>query len=265
MSIGRFFSELHDREPLLSTVGWLHAVIVLGCLISIPFDAREILGISPWIKPMKFAASIALFVWTLGWFLRYLGEPRWLLTLIRAGVSAAMIVEIFCITVQAARGAPSHFNTATAFDATVFAIMSLAVVGNTLLVIVVFSLFFWDCQDLPEAYLWGIRLGLVIFVLANMEGLLMVLHMGHTVGAADGGAGLPFLNWSVEAGDLRVAHFAGLHGLQAVPLAGYLLSRVTRLRPGRQVALTVAFALLYAAGGFALYRQAMSGQPLFRL
>ena len=43
-------------------------LLLVVTLVSIG-DTRQILGINPWIKPMKFMTSIAIFLWTVAWFM----------------------------------------------------------------------------------------------------------------------------------------------------------------------------------------------------
>lgn len=83
---------------------------------------------------------------------------------------------------------------------------------------------------------------------------MMAGRLAHTVGAPDGGPGLPILNWSTRYGDLRIAHFFGMHALQLIPLFGYYIAR----RP-RQVMLASAIYVILLAG---LLMQALAGKPL---
>ena len=176
-----------------------------------------------------------------------------------------MMAEITCIVMQSARGTTSHFNAATPFDAAVFALMGVMIGFNAMLVAWVLVLFFTsELLPITPAYARGIRCGLALFLLASAEGGLMVGHHAHTVGAPDGGPGLPLINWSREHGDLRVAHFLGMHALQVLPFAGYLLGR-SRRGESQQVRYVLGLAFLYLVATLVLFWMAMQGRPLVAL
>ena len=86
----------------------------------------------------------------------------------------------------------------------------------------------------------------------------------HSVGVEDSGPGLPFLGWSTQGGDLRVAHFFGLHGLQAVPLIGFAANRYyrKRLNEKRRMALIWTIGLGYLGLVLLFVWQALRGQSI---
>jgi hypothetical protein len=253
-------AEIYRRDRVLAVTGWLHVALLAAMLLAMALDNRQVLGISVWIKPSKFAASIAIYLWTLAWLLVYVPGPAWCKGLIRWGASLAMIAEISCIAGQSLRGTASHFNHATPADDGVFTLMGLAILFNTMLEALVLLLFFQRRVALAPAYLWGIRLGLAGTLFSAAVGGIMLAHGGHTVGAPDGGPGLGLVNWSTTAGDLRIAHALGLHALQIVPLAGYGLSRVASARTSLRA--LAAVSLVYGVLAGWLLWQALQGQPL---
>jgi hypothetical protein len=257
----KYLRTLYESNKLLTLTGWFHWALLAVLICIYPFDTQSILGVDRWIKPMKFSTSIAIYVWTLAWYLRYLTNRMRAVRFISWGVAISVISEIVCIVAQAARGTTSHYNVATAFNAVVFAFMGVMIGINTFLVLYTLVLFLKEEPQIPRAYLWGIRFGLVVFLLASLVGVVMIRHLAHTVGALDGGPGLPFVNWSREHGDLRVAHFAGMHALQILPLAGFLLHR-SRRPESVQVAYTFAISFLYLALAVFLGVEAWQGRPL---
>ncbi len=255
--------EIDRRDRVLSRLGWFQVALLALMLVAMPFDHRTILGLNPWIKPAKFAASIAIYAWSLAWFLPYLAGPAWAKGLVRWGTVVTMVTEIACIAGQSLRGVPSHFNNASAFDIAVFGIMGSMILFSTGLDMLLLMLFFRRDVTLSAAYLWGIRTGLAGVIFAAGIGILMVDRNAHSVGGPDGGPGLPVLNWNTEHGDLRPAHALGLHALQILPLAGFLISRFRAQAPVPvQLATFAACALVYATVTGLLLGQALDGRPL---
>jgi len=255
-------AKLFDEQRPLLVAGLLFMIggfVLLGLSL---VDDLQILGISRWIKPMKFYFSVGIFLWTIAVYLRYLpGYDRfsrvlsWYFIVIFLG-------ELIAVTGQAIRGTTSHFNIATPLDGIIFGFMGVLIAISTLLTAAILVAYFRAKTDLPPAILWGMRLGLLLFLFGSIQGGYMSAHLSHTVGAADGGPGLPLTNWSTVAGDLRVAHFLGLHSLQAIPLFAIVLERV---RVSGRTALTVGFAFVYFAVFMFLFAQALNGRPLLSL
>lgn len=265
MNYPEIFSDVWQKQTALAATG-LGFVLLFFILAAISlFDSTEILGINRWIKPMKFAVSIAIFLLTIAVFLSFVKGFEQSKSIIAWTMILTMVGEIVVIVAQAGRGTTSHFNTATVIDGALFGFMGWMIALNTLAAVYLLYVYFAAETSLPAAVLWGVRLGLILFLAASAEGGLMISRLSHTVGAADGGAGLPFVNWSTTGGDLRVAHFIGLHAMQVLPVAAllfvWLQNNLWRLSA---TILTFAFALLYFSAFNFLFIQALHGQPLWK-
>jgi hypothetical protein len=94
------------------------------------------------------------------------------------------------------------------------------------------------------------------------EGFLMATAGAHTVGLPDGGPGLPLVGWSTTGGDLRIAHFVGMHALQALPLLAAVLAATRRLDEAARVRLVRVAAVAYTGLVVLLTWQALRAQPL---
>ena len=260
---GAFRLRGANRGILLAT--WWNVALLVGCVAALPFDHRVLLGLNPWVKPIKFEISTIVYAVTVAGLLAALGRRgarAGARRRISWGVGVAMVVENTLITLQSARGVTSHFNYTSALNGGLFAVMGVFIVFNTVLIGWLLVLYVRTDTGLPAAVVWGVCLGLGVFLAGSVEGVLMVMRYGaHTVGAADGGAGLPFVNWSVAHGDLRVAHFFALHALQVFVVVGWLWSRV-RVGERMQVVGVVGSAAVYAAGVWGLFAQAMAGRPV---
>jgi hypothetical protein len=233
-------AELRRRNPVLAAVAALQTVLLAVFLAALVADPRTLAGEPLWLKPAKFAAGIAAFTGSLAWLTPHFPAPDATIRRVSLGVAAGSVVEIALIGGQAARGVESHFNTATAFDTAVYAAMGVTILAVVGLVAVLLARSWRREFAVPPAFAWGIRLGVLLFVLGSLEGGAMNAISSATTG---GGQVVPGLRWRL-GGDFRVAHFVGLHALEALPLVGYLAARAHQrgrlTRPLLAVALTAA-------------------------
>jgi hypothetical protein len=247
--------------PALTVLGFVMAADLVFSLLGLVVDHRMITGAPAWLKPAKFALSTMIACWSFAFCIASTSVWRRLTRGLDWVLAAGLAIEIALIDMQAARGTTSHFNIATLFDATVYAVMgvSIACIWLTMLMLTVVL---FRQSFARSAWGWSLRLGMVLAVIGTGSGGLMTMPPGaHTVGAPDGGRGVPVTKWSVDHGDLRVAHFLGMHGLQILPLLAWWMAR--RRVPGRtQRHLVFALAGSYLAlFGLVLF-QALRGQSI---
>lgn len=243
-----------SSAPLL-TLSALMVAAFAASVVGILIDARTITGVPAWLKPAKFAISIAIYTGTLAWMIRSISVRPDFIRAMAWIISVTLLVEIVLIDFQAARGVTSHFNGATPRDAAIFTVMGIAIgilwLASAGILAALFQQRFAD-----PSWGWALRLGMLITLVGSALGGVMVGASSHTIGAPDGGPGFPGLGWSSIHGDLRIPHFFGLHGIQVIPALTWLFGR------GRTSFVVIA-ALSYFVFVAILTWQALQGESVF--
>jgi hypothetical protein len=261
----------------LTVVGVVMIIALAGASVGLAVDPRTITGAPAWLKPAKFAASIAIYTFTLAWIFSLI--PEWSRTrrLVEWTTAVTLVLEMLIIGVQAFRGTTSHFNVATVLDAALFTVMGAAILVQTFSSVAVAAAL-WRHSPPDAAMGWAVRFGMAITIAGALSGGLMTrptdqqlakaaagermtVAGAHTVGAPDGGPGLPGTGWSTEHGDLRVPHFIGLHALQVLPIVSFVLAR-RRLSDVVRTRVMLTAGVSYAALFGVLLTQALRGQAL---
>jgi hypothetical protein len=261
-------------KPLMFT-GQLMLLDLAICLAGLVLDSTTITGQPAWLKPAKFAISVALYCFTLAWILSYVDRSPRLMRTMAWMTSVIFLVEIVIIDVQATRGTTSHFNVSTLLDSALFISMGVGI-GILWICSIVIAIALVRTQFEDRSWGMALKLGLVISIVGSATGGFMtaptatqlkdahVTHKmpvsgSHTVGAPDGGPGLPMTGWSTEHGDVRVPHFLGMHAMQILPLIAWFTRRRRTLATMRAVQLAGASYF----GLFAILTwQALRGQSV---
>lgn len=256
---------LADRQRGLTRFGTTMVALAIPTLLLSVVDDREVLGVDVWIKPTKFFVSIGVYALTLAWASGFLTDEqrngRLARSVIVVTVGAGALEQVI-ITVRAALGQQSHFNVGTPADAAWYTLMGAGAVLLTSTAAVT-GLQVWRSGVLHGARRIGWAAGLFVGgTMGGLTGAIMSSHDGHWVGTAGSDRdGLPFLGWSTTVGDLRIAHFLGLHAMFVLPVIGWAADRRWADRPiaGR---VTWAATLLWVGAVIATFANAAAGNQL---
>ena len=224
----------------LTLLGVVMVGTLFAALVGLVVDHQVITGAPAWLKPAKFAISVTIYCCTFVYLLQFVRGHRRLVAFVANVTAVALLIEMVIIVGQVIRGTTSHFNYSTPLDAALFGTMAgfITLVWVMALILGILLL----RQRMPDpVWAWAIRLSVLIALVGMAVAFLMTsptaaqlagaqagkglsISGAHTVGVVDGGPGLPVLGWSTIAGDLRIPHFFGLHGLQVLLVLGLLLT-----------------------------------------
>ncbi len=255
--------EIYNRNKILANLGTANLILAIVLGLYALVNKEEILGINSMIKPLKFALSIWIYSWSLAVIFFYVNDQKKVRRFSRTAVMVFFLEQLAVVS-QALRGELSHFNRTNIYGGIVYALMGVFILAITIYTIYITVIFFRQkTYSIAAPMVQSIKIGLVFFIAFSLFGGYISGQTGHTVGSNDGSAGLPLLNWSTIFGDLRVAHFFGLHSLQIIPLFGYFISK--KVNENSAKSYIWLFSSLYLAFILFTMYQALAGLPFIRV
>ncbi|CAN5728468.1 hypothetical protein BH10CYA1_BH10CYA1_50420 [soil metagenome] len=274
-SSSKLVSKLSANNQSLTALIVFSLSCMVVSLFGLGFDQRLVSGEHAWIKPVKFSASLAVYGLTLYWLSQFLTSHKKSFRKVCQAALFGTVAELSIIITQVTRGASSHFNAGTPFDNAMAWVAALAITPVAFGTIAIFFMLLRE-RNLPPVLGAALKWGALLSLVGCIPGVLMLLPAAvqdfithsrliyaHTAGIPQVGPGLPFLGWSTVAGDLRVAHFLGIHALQFFPVIALLLMKfLPKLSTIRQELLIGNIGATYLAAIILLTRQALIAEPL---
>jgi hypothetical protein len=229
------------------------AVSIIGLLI----DDRILLYVPIWLKPFKFSVSSLIFIGSILYFLKYIPNKKFIIVSNKI-VSYGLMIELIIIYLQVFRGRMSHFNNQTIEDMILFQIMAITIVCVWL----GFGVYAWKLFKTSEyaddMIFKGIQVGVIITFLTMPFAFTMpqpsktqlqeiiknksqigLIVGSHTVNEKDPSQTYPLTGWAKTGGDLRIAHFLGLHAIQILPILAFLLNGINLSIPNKKRLLSI--------------------------
>ena len=208
------------------------------------------MGPVTWLKPIEFGVSGAITTLSLAWVMgRLPRSPGWDWS--AATAVAFFVPETLLVDMQQWRGVPSHFNYDTDLDAAVFSVMGI-LIGVVAIGIAILAVRSFGHVNAPPSTALAIRAGMIFVLLGQvMGGLILANGFGPDTTVATASV-------IGAAGELKVPHALGLHGLQVLAVLALILER-TAVPARSAVTLVASCALGYGLMLAAATLQAFAG------
>jgi hypothetical protein len=199
---------------LLIVSGLVHSgiLVITGASWTGPLSLR---------KPATFGLSFGLTLLTVAWvssFLRLSDRAR---AVLLGGFTAACALETALVSLQAWRGAPSHFNVETTFDAWVARALAAGGFALVAIIVALTCASFRRRPGVPISLRVAIQIGFVALVWSVATGAFMIAKGMTLVFAGDPQAAY----WT--GGALKPTHAVTMHGILLVPGLAWLSSFVS--------------------------------------
>lgn len=253
------------KQPVLAILGLLFLAALVPTGAAAMLDPGTFDGVNQWLKPMKFQASLGVFLLTLAWSAGYLTPGPRVTRALRWIVPLAVVTSLFeasYITWQAAHGRASHWNMTDPLHRVLWALMGIGAVLLSYTAFALALLLRRHCNpQLAPAFRLSLVLGLALtFILGALTGIVMAVAGSHFVNHLAFEPGLPVLGWSTVGGDWRPPHFLGMHAGQVLPAFGAFAGSIGARRG---TAAVVVFAGAYTALTLFTLAQAFLNHPVF--
>lgn len=215
-------SLLTDLKFLpLVVVSTLFLCLAIGGLA---LDRRLINGDLCWLKLFRFSASLIVYGLTLGWMARFVkdGAPtfKWLSPML----SVSGFFELSIIAITSLLSLSSLTGSEVAPLLNVLSVASkVAIAPISAAALIMFRLVLRQ-KELPAVVGQSLRWGLILCIVGFTPGVMMMFKPTSQL--------------------LKLAHFAGLHGLQLLPILGMVLQSL----PKAQVSQTIKRRILHTSG-----------------
>jgi hypothetical protein len=145
---GALAGSWRSNRPL-TALGVAMVILLAATLAGMALDSRVVTGVDAWLKPSKFALSVAIYAFTLVWMLSLVRARPRLVRAVSAITAVGLGLELALIVLQAARATTSHFDVATPLSSAIWTTMAIAIVAVWITTLVIEGLLVLQRFDNP--------------------------------------------------------------------------------------------------------------------